>query len=219
MSIELIDELRQTEFPVSPPGKPRPTWEIALLYPSQGEWSEAEYLDLERIRGDHIRVELVDGCLEVLPAPTTSHQAIIIFFLIQLREFVAKNQLGQVSFAGIRVRLRDGNFREPDVVFLKKQHLDRCLEEYWEGADLVMEVVSGSSKDRKRDYEDKVKDYAEAGIPEYWIVDPDEKRIRVLTLDGTVYKLYGDFGPGSQATSVLLPGFAVQVNEALRGED
>jgi len=61
----------------------------------------------------------------------------------------------------------------------------------------------------------KPREYARARIPEYWIIDPEKKLIRVLTLQGQSYHVHGEFGPGSQATSVLWPGFAVSVDAVL----
>jgi hypothetical protein len=52
-----------------------PTWEIAHLFPAQGTWSEEEYLGLS---GNRL-VEFSDGFLEVLPLPTTSHQALVAY--------------------------------------------------------------------------------------------------------------------------------------------
>ena len=87
------------------------------------------------------------------------------------------------------------------------------IGDYWEGADLVMEVPNASNPEHDRDT--KRHEYAQAKIPEYWIVDVFARRIVVLTLDGEAYRLHGEFGPGSQATSVLLPGFAVEVDQVL----
>ena len=78
-----------------------------------------------------------------------------------------------------------------------------------------MEVVSTGDNDRRRDLREKREEYALAGIPEYWIVDPELGRITVLTLDGTSYAVHGEFSRGEQATSKLLPGFAVDVSTAL----
>ena len=71
----------------------------------------------------------------------------------------------------------------------------------------------GEAEDRERDYIYKRRDYARAGIPEYWIVDPQEGVIIVLRLDGNEYNEHGRFGPGQIATSYLLPGFEVVVDE------
>jgi Uma2 family endonuclease len=73
-------------------------------------------------------------------------------------------------------------------------------------------VVSEGEENRERDLEIKRREYAKAGIAEYWIVDPQEQRITVLVLDGQTYRVHGVFAPGDQATSVLLPGFAVAVD-------
>ncbi len=124
-------------------------------------------------------------------------------------------KLGDVRFAGTRVRLWAGKFRVPDLVFMKAEHSSRITEDYWDGADLVMEVVSGSANDRHRDLVTKRAEYARAGIPEYWIVDPQEGQITVLTLDGDEYAVHGTFARGEQATSKLLPGFSVDVTAAL----
>jgi Uma2 family endonuclease len=74
-----------------------------------------------------------------------------------------------------------------------------------------MEVVSSDDESHQRDYEKKRADYAEAGIPEYWIVDPGTERIIVLVLKDKQYQTHGEFVPGQQATSILLPGFAADV--------
>ena len=61
----------------------------------------------------------------------------------------------------------------------------------------------------------KPRDYAQAQIPEYWIIDPVERVVRVLTLAGTSYQVHGAFGAGTEASSVLLPGFRVAVDAVL----
>lgn len=188
-----------------------PAWEVAYLFPEQGGWSEQEYLDLP---GNRL-VEYTDGFIEVLPMPTTSHQSIMLAFYEALLLFARPRQLGKVSVAGIRVRLRKGVFRQPDVVFMLSEHAERVGEDYWRGADLVMEVVSGSAKDRRRDLVDKPIEYARARIPEYWIVDPETGRITVLRLSRRGYKPAGKYRRGDQAHSALLQGFAVDVDTIL----
>lgn len=188
---------------------PEPVWEIATLFPDQGQWSEEEYLGL----GTNRLVEFSDGTLEVLPMPTQTHQTIVFLLSRLLYAFASTKAVGYVLPAALRVRLWEGKYREPDVVFMLSQHASRRHESYWEGADLVMEVVSNSPEDRRRDLVTKRREYAHAGIPEYWIVDPQSQTVTVLGLDGRGYVEGGLYGQGETAQSVLLPEFAVAVNE------
>lgn len=193
--------------PVSPGG---PVWPLARLYRPQGDWTEDDYFALNA----SFFVELCDGCLEFPPMPTIAHQLIVAFLYKLLDAFVASHNAGIVIPAPVPVHLWPERAREPDIVFLRPGR-PRFKVNYPQGADLVVEVVSGGSEDRKRDLEVKPREYAEAGIPEYWIVDPQERRITVLTLDGKDYREHGVFGPGQTATSVLLAGFGVDVSNVL----
>lgn len=192
----------------------QPAWDLALLFPMQGHWSDFEYLALTE--GTNRPVELSDGSVEVLPMPTSSHQRILLFLFAQLQAFILPRKLGETLCAALRVKIRDGKFREPDLVFMCEEHRNRIGEEYWDGADLVMEVVSKDPESRKRDLLQKPLDYAEGGIPEYWIVDPQEKKITVLTLQGNAYQQHGAFTEGESATSKLLTGFSVNVTDVLQ---
>jgi Uma2 family endonuclease len=183
-----------------------PTWEMARFYPAQGAWTESEYLALEANQ----LIEFSDGLLEFLPMPTILHQQIVKHVHNHLDAFVEANATGSVLFAPLPVRLRAGKFREPDIIYLKPERIKDVLKQP-EGADLVMEVVSGEYEDRERDLKVKRVDYAAAKIAEYWIVDPEEQQITVLTLDGDAYREHGVFRPGERAASVLLPGFGVDV--------
>jgi len=184
-----------------------PVWELARLFPSQGSWSEEAYLALDTGR----LIEYSEGFLEFPPMPTMAHQDILIFLFELLKAYVLKHQLGKVYVAPLPVRLRAGRYREPDVFFVSTQRVHEAEGKYPSGADLVMEIVSGSPSDRERDLVQKRHDYAQAGIPEYWIVDPDEGAITVLWLEGEAYVEHGRFAGDETATSRLLPGFAVAV--------
>lgn len=162
----------------SPRRKGEPAWDIALLYPEQGQWSDEDYL--AATESTNRLVELSDGVVEVLPMPKTSHQAIVQYLNGLLLAFVVTRKLGRILFAPLRVRLWPGTFREPDIVLMLAKHSGRIGEDFWDGADLVMEVVSGSAEDRQRDLVNKRREYARAGIDEYWIVDPKERAITVL---------------------------------------
>jgi Uma2 family endonuclease len=188
--------------------EPEPAWDVALLFPSQGAWTEGKYLSLDTKR----LVELVDGNLEVLPMPTFSHQFIVAFLFEVLSRFVEERHLGAVLFAPLPMRIREKTYREPDVMFFLKEHLLPPDNDYLQGANLVIEVVSADDESHKRDYQHKRSDYAELRVPEYWIVDPQIERITVLALEGRQYRVHGEFAPGQVATSVFLDGFSAEVS-------
>ncbi len=191
---------------LSKPGDP--VWEIAYLFPPQGSWSAEEYLSL----GTNRLIEFDNGCLEILPMPTLAHQLMVQFLYHALHTFVSQHELGQVLFAPLPVRLWAEKYRAPDIVFLRPERM-RDLDSQPDGADLVVEVLSGGETNRRRDLVDKRRDYARAGISEYWIVDPEQRAVEVLALDGAAYRTHGRFEPPDAATSLLLHGFSVAVAE------
>jgi Uma2 family endonuclease len=197
-------------LPQFPPVVGEPAWDLALLYPLQGGWSEDDYLRIAL--NENVLIEYSHGCVEVLPMPTIEHQLIVKFLLKALDAFVEPRGLGTVLFAPLPVWLLPKEYREPDLIFNLTEHHANRTKKYYEHADLVMEVVSEDKRSRQRDYEEKRRDFAKAGIDEYWIVDPQEQRITVLAIEGTAYVEHGAFSGGERATSRLLKGFAVEVN-------
>jgi Uma2 family endonuclease len=193
----------------------RMTWEehgeeVLSLDALQGFWTEEQYLLLTD-QANHL-IEFTDGYLEVLPMPSDNHQVISRFLLFALFAFIQPLG-GTVLYAPLRVRVRKGKYREPDLLLVRDASDPRRQNRYWLGADLVIEIVSPDKP--TRDTEEKPRDYAEAGIPEYWIVNPLDETITVLTLHGDAYATHGVFRRGETATSKLLAGFAVQVNAVL----
>src|SRR5437667_5814718 len=92
-------------------------WKDVLeeILPRQGTWSEEEYLVLTDHRSRLI--EFTDGFLEALPMPTDRHQNILEFLYLAFFHFV-KPRSGKVHFAPVRLRIRPGKFREPDLLLL-----------------------------------------------------------------------------------------------------
>ena len=176
--------------------------------PRQGCWSEADYLWLT----DRTRrlVEFADGRVEELSTPTSRHQAVLAF-LYRLLFGCIEPAGGVVMFAPLRLRIREGKFREPDILALLNRADDRFQNRFWLGADLAVEVVSPD--DPHRDLVVKRADYASAGIAEYCIVDPQTETFSVMSLEGDAYAEHGVFRRGDQAISKLLPDFLVDVDE------
>lgn len=199
-------------FPIPTHTSPKPgepVWDLALMYPFQGNWTVENYLALD----GGLLIEYTEGFIRVLPMPTLLHQWIVRFLFRKLDAFVSERDLGEVLLAPLPVELAATKYREPDIVFLRPQRIKK-----WKGhpvgADLVIEVVSEGQENWQRDYVEKRTEYAAAGIAEYWIVDPQKRTITVLTLSGNEYREHGTFWERDRVSSVILDGFTCEVNDA-----
>ncbi len=181
---------------------------LRVARPPQGHWNEVDYLWLTD-RCNRL-VEFADGCIEELREPTDSHQSVLLM-LFRLFDERVRTENGIALVAPLRLRIREGRFRQPDLMVLMDAADARRQDRYWLGADIVVEVVSPD--DPGRDYEQKRKDYADLRIPEYWIVDPQASRITVLTFDRDGYTEHGVFGPGDVASSALLGNFELPASK------
>ncbi len=187
--------------------------EIAKLFPQQGKWTEVDYLTLPETNQI---VELAHGELIMAPAPDYQHQEGVRQLLIALSLHVDTRRLGIVCVAPYDVHLSEGTIRQPDVLFLREENRQHNNGKYIEGPpDWVAEVISPGT--RHTDEIDKLAEYARAGVPEYWLVDPENRAIRVYVLRGVpAYTLAGTYTPGQTARSESLEGFEVMVDKIVR---
>ena len=173
----------------------------------QGDWSDEGYLWLTG-HGNR-RVEFTDGPIEERPMPTDIHQSVLLFLHALFHVWLRPRGV-VVMVSRMRMRLREGKLREPDILLLRDRSDPRRQNRYWQGADLVVEVAGPNDPDR--DLVEKRANYAEAGIAEYWIADPRDEALTVLVLRGEAYVEHGRYGRGETAASVLLEGFAAEVS-------
>ena len=174
----------------------------------QGYWSDDDYLWLT----DRTRrlVEFTDGYLEILPMPSRGHQRILAFLYSTFHTFLQPLG-GEVLFAPLRLRIRQGKFREPDLLLVRDAQDARSGDRFWTGADAVVEIVSPDRPER--DLVHKRADYAEAAIAEYWIVDPEKETVTVLKLEDDGCVESGVYDRHARTRSLLLPGFSVAVGD------
>lgn len=186
------------------------------MLPPQGDWTEDDFLKFHTNR----MAELVNGRLEILPMPTWLHQLILDFLLERIKEHVrCTNCGGKILMAPLPTRLFARTIREPDLLYVKQENLPKDIRGYPDKIDLAIEIVSSGTEARQRDYVDKRADYAKAGVAEYWIVDPDESLVTVLTLVGAEYQVAQECRPGDIARSALLSGLEIPVNQIWALED
>jgi Uma2 family endonuclease len=184
--------------------------ELAQLWSPQGEWTEEEYFALP---DTNRYVELSEGELIMPPHPTHTHQRTVIKLAAALYAFVQRHELGTLQVAPLPVRLWPGKIREPDILFVAKEHSDRIGEQFYGPPDLVVEVLSSGTW--RVDRREKMVEYAQAGIGEYWMVDPDAGTVEVLVLRAGAYTLLGKWGAGEVANSEVLAGFKVDVGDVV----
>jgi len=186
------------------------TIEIARLFPRQGQWTEADYF---RLPETNRIIELSEGRLIITPSPTEQHQTVLGNLFVIMRTHVLSNKLGKIIMSPMDTRLWEGKVRQPDIVFMSNEHLDRTTEKTWGVPDLVVEILSEGTA--KVDKEDKYLEYQKAGVQEYWIVDPFNQSVEVYTLKNGTYEIFGKWGLGEIAKSKLLDGFKVSVDSIM----
>ncbi len=136
----------------APPGKM--TYEEFLAWADEDTWAE-----------------WVNGEVIILSPASARHQDLATFLAAVLRFFVEAHQLGRVLTAPFQMKIGpDLPGREPDILFIAREHLDRLQNTYLAGpADLVVEIISPDS--RARDRGEKFYEYEQGGVREYWLLD------------------------------------------------
>jgi Uma2 family endonuclease len=166
--------------------------------------------DLLETPDDGNRYEILDGELIVSPAPSRIHQEFLGRLYRLVYEHGEAKGLGKVYFAPVDVRLFPHDIVQPDLIFIRADRLHIYRDNPVEGApDLVVEVISPTS--RVRDIMRKSRLYAAAGVPEYWLPDPAERRFLMRVLrDGQ----YEDVEPeGGILRSTVLPDLVLNLEE------
>lgn len=145
---------------------------LPKTYPEFLEWNGT----------DGVWAEWVEGKIEEMSNPSLIHQRIVRFLTAILQFYVESKGLGEVLPAPFQLKFDFRNTgRQPDIMFVSKANADKIKKQYVEKtADLVIEIISPES--RTRDKGDKFYEYEQAGVREFWLIDPDRKRAEFYTL-------------------------------------
>ena len=154
--------------------------------------------------------EWVNGEVIMYSPASDRHQDIARFLTTVLSVFVETRNLGVIRPAPFQIKLgSDLPGREPDLLFVAVDHLDRLKETCLDGpADLVVEIVSPESAGRDRG--DKFYEYARAGVPEYWLIDPEMEWAEFYQLEKGRYRVAFS-GKEGRYEALVLPGFWLRV--------
>jgi Uma2 family endonuclease len=193
------------------------TAEVVLAPPpdvaAKKVWTYEDYLALP---DDGRRYEIIEGVLYVSNAPHSNHQTVVTELSSEIRNFVKANKLGRVLVAPFEVHLSERSRPvQPDLLFIRAERWPAAGAQFFDGApDLVVEVTSPGSV--RRDKVVKFTAYEQAGVAEYWLVNPHTKTVEVYTLSGGEYALWGEYTGDEMITSAVLAEIKI-VNSTLFG--
>src|SRR3954469_6385554 len=171
-------------------------------------WTYEEYYRLN----DEKRYEIIDGELLMAPSADTWHQSWSVSLLRILDAHVLRGRLGRVFHAPLDVILDTHNVVQPDLLFISKANAEIIQRRAVFGApDLLVELLLPSSI--RRDRYRKKEIYARFGVKEYWIGDPANKSLEVLTLKDGNYELHCLAEEKGKLTSTVLPELEFDLSE------
>lgn len=169
------------------------------------------HADLLAIPYDGKRREIVEGELYVTPSPNLYHQRVSRRIEFALMDYLKAHPIGEVFYAPLDVILSDTDVLEPDLLLVLNEHRG-ILQDWVRGApDLVVEILSPATAANDRG--PKLKAYARHGVPECWIVDPDQRTIGVYRKSPAGYQLALTLTHDQKLSSPLLPGFELPLQD------
>ncbi len=169
--------------------------------------------DLEATPNDNNRYELIEGELFVSRAPSIPHQIVITNLILAFGDHLEAHPLG-VVIPGPGVIFSEHDAVIPDLVFIThERRAEIAAGDTVLGApDLLTEVMSPGIENRQRDEVVKRQLYGKYGVREYWIVDPENRSLKVFRLDRQSLKKIATLTGEDELTTPLLPGFSLIVN-------
>lgn len=159
---------------------------------------------------DGHRDDVIDGVLSLLPGPTRDHQTALSWFVFYLMLHVHQPGLGRVFAAPFDLLLPDARPAQPDVMVVLTQYQGIITDRGIEGpADLVIDI--GSAGTRTHDRGVKLTASAGGGVPEYWLAEPADQTIAVLTLVDGGYRSRSVFRGAALLPTRALPELPMRV--------
>lgn len=182
---------------------------------TQPKTSGLTYEDLRTFPDDNLRREIIDGELFVTPSPVRRHQRVVGALHVALHAYEQEHG-GEVYVAPMDVFFSDRTVVEPDLLFLRPEHVDATdPDKIVSVPDLVVEVSSPAT--RRTDLTVKRELYERFAVPEYWFVDLEAERVEVHRLHNGRYGQPEILRFGDTLTSPVLPGFALELSAILQG--
>lgn len=182
-----------------------------MQHPPDAAQHQLTQRDLDFTPEDGNRYEVIDGELHVTPFPTFAHQHALAYLMLSLGAHVKAQGLGKVLPAGLKVVLDEPTGVGPDLVYISTARMAQMRADGFYGApDLIVEIIS--SKPQLDRYV-KLRKYAAAGVPHYWIADPAQRLLEIYKLDGHHYRRLAALGGEGSYRPELFPGWTLELSE------
>ena len=178
--------------------------------PRNSPTTKYSYREYQYFPDNGMRHEIVDGDHYMSPAPSTKHQTVSRRIQFQLYAQIELKGLGQVFDAPTDVELSPHDIVQPDLLVVLQKNLRIVSTKRIRGVpDLIIEILSDSNPDHDRVL--KLEMYQRAGLPEYWIVDPEEEFVEAYVLAEGRLKLVGTHRESIQVAT--MSGFEVDLKQ------
>ncbi|HUS10106.1 MAG TPA: Uma2 family endonuclease [Pyrinomonadaceae bacterium] len=162
---------------------------------------------------DGNRYELMGGVLFVSRAPGIPHQRVLLNLEIGLSDYLKNHPIG-ILVPGAGAIFSDYDAVIPDLAFVRNERWDQVVtgEKFTGALDIVIEILSPESQNRRRDLSAKRKLYAQYGAKEYWIVDSENQSVLVFYLRKQTLEEVATLHHEDELSSPILPGFRLEVS-------
>ncbi|MBI3972226.1 MAG: Uma2 family endonuclease [Chloroflexi bacterium] len=168
--------------------------------------------DIWDMPDDGKRYEVIDGELYMTTAPDLDHQEPLGALIAYIWPYLRSRDAGRIYTAPVGLILDAENGLQPDLVYVSKARDGILTRRGIRGTpDLVAEVLSPSTEARDRGV--KMRRYAAAGVPHYWIVDPETRTLDAYRLAEAGYEHTGTYGPGAIFHPELFPGLEIPIDD------
>jgi len=222
--IETISPPKHTLYPIKTEYSVKDIKAIVKLFSKSKKWT-CEDLENEAIFPPDLKVkiQLLNYKIYIMPRPTSTYQEILTNISTYMNLFVRQNKLGKVYVAPFGVHISESTCLEPDIVMVLKPKVEKVTEKgIFEAPSLVVEVISRSNYKKLR--EEKKQKYAEFGVPEYWEIYPNKKKINIEVLEENeegekAYTLYSTAKKEGKVKSKVIESFELDVKDAFEMEE
>lgn len=174
--------------------------------------------DLENLPNNSNRYEIIDGEVFGTRSPHILHQFVVGAVHSELRMWLVQTKLGMAAIAP-GVIFSEADAVIPDIIWISTDRQAQIIDEsgHLTGSpEPIVEVLSESTADKKRDRETKLKLYSVQGVIEYWIADRWLKSIEVYRCENGILKKVMTLLENDDLTSSVLPGFSCRVEALFR---